>query len=174
MGNWTLLHPNESIAKFRLWVEAHTRPGAVRARVVGTAGLDELQAPLKVTRLDCPHKDVDDRRYRGRLARRDCSANKREVTAFIAPAISAALSIGGGANFTVRSQHGGRIRSRQSRIAVGSPTRARSMALRVRASDSPSSSAAAAMDSLLRQPVRRPLGLLDWPFSKRPPARPRL
>src|SRR5260221_8083651 len=41
-----------------------------------------------------------------------------EVTAFIAPAMSAALSIGGRANFTVRLRHGGRIRSRQSRIAV--------------------------------------------------------
>ncbi|HYZ40788.1 MAG TPA: hypothetical protein VE687_09195 [Stellaceae bacterium] len=43
------------------------------------------------------------------------------VTAFIAAAMSAALSIGGNANLTVRSRHGGRRRSRQSRIAVGSP-----------------------------------------------------
>lgn len=51
-----------------------------------------------------------------------------EVTAFIAAAMSAALSIGGKTNFTTRSRHGGRMRSMQSRNAVGSPTSAASTA----------------------------------------------
>jgi hypothetical protein len=80
-----------------------------------------------------------------------------------------ALSIGGNANFTVRSRQGRRMRSRQSRIAVGSPARASSTALRVNASDSPASNAAAASVALLREPLCRP-GLPDRPFSN---ARPR-
>src|SRR6202011_1828086 len=88
-----------------------------------------------------------------------------EVTAFIAGAMSAALSIGGSWNLTVRSRHGAKMRSRQSRIAVGSPASASSTALRVKASDSPSSSAAATLVALLREPIRRPAGFPDRPFS---------
>src|SRR6516165_1925630 len=44
-------------------------------------------------------------------------AASAEVTAFIAGAISAALSIGGDSNLTVRSRQGGRMRSMQSRVA---------------------------------------------------------
>ena len=58
-----------------------------------------------------------------------------------------------------------------SRSAVGSPVSASSTALRVRASDSPSSNAAA-MVALLREPVRRPAGWPERPFSNgRPRAR---
>jgi hypothetical protein len=65
------------------------------------------------------------------------------------------------------------MRSRQSRIAVGSPARASSIALRVNASDSPARNAAAASVALLRDPVCRPAGLPDRPFSYgRPRARP--
>jgi hypothetical protein len=46
------------------------------------------------------------------------------VTAFIAGAISAGLSIDGRTRLTARSRHGGKIPSRQSRIAVGSPASA--------------------------------------------------
>ena len=97
------------------------------------------------------------------------------MTAFIAAAMSAALSIGGKANLTMRSRHGGRMRSRQSRSAPtgqarglkvhGSPINASSTAMRVNASASPASSAAAAIVVLLRQPTRRPSGLPDRPFS---------
>jgi len=51
------------------------------------------------------------------------------------------------------------------RNAVGSPTRANSTALRVRASASPASNAAAANVVLLRQPILRPAGLPDRRFS---------
>jgi hypothetical protein len=65
------------------------------------------------------------------------------------------------------------MRSRQSRIAVGSPPRASSTARRVNASDSPARNAAAASVALLREPVRRPSGLRDRPFLYgRPRARP--
>jgi hypothetical protein len=67
-----------------------------------------------------------------------------------------ALWIGGKANFTVRSRQGRKMRSRQSRIAVGSLKRASSTPLRVNASDSPASNAAAASVALLREPIRRP------------------
>src|SRR5271169_4254451 len=61
----------------------------------------------------------------------------------------------------------------QSRIAVGSPPSASSTALRVNASDSPASSAAAASVVLLQEPVRRPAGLPDRPLSNgRPRTRP--
>src|SRR6516165_2598441 len=95
------------------------------------------------------------------------------VTACTAAEISATFSIGGKVKLTVRSRHRGRIRSVQSRIGVGSPSRASSTALRIRASDSPTSSAAAASVALLREPVRRPAGLPDRPFSNgRPRTRP--
>src|SRR4029077_17581555 len=84
-----------------------------------------------------------------------------------------AASIGGRVNLTVRSRHGGSTRSMQSRIAVGSPPSTISTALRVNASDSPASSAAAASVALLREPLRRPPGLPDRPSSNgRPRARP--
>jgi hypothetical protein len=60
-----------------------------------------------------------------------------------------------------------------SRNAVGSPTSASSTALRVKASASPASNAAAAIVVLLRQPIRRPTGFPDRPFSNgRPRTRP--
>jgi hypothetical protein len=77
-----------------------------------------------------------------------------EVTAFVAAAMPAALSIGGKTSFTAHSRHGGRIRSRQGCMAVGSPASASSTALRVKASDSPASSAAAVSLFLLRAPAR--------------------
>jgi hypothetical protein len=96
-----------------------------------------------------------------------------EVTAFITAAISAALSIGGSTNLTARSRQAGRTRSMQSLIAVGSPLNASSTALRVKASDSPASSAAAASVVLLQDPVRRRAGLPDRPLSNgRPRTRP--
>jgi hypothetical protein len=73
------------------------------------------------------------------------------------------LSIGGKANFTERSRRGGRMRSRQRRIAVGSPAKASSTALRVNALDSPASNAAAASVAFLREPVFRPAALPDPP-----------
>src|SRR6202040_3973243 len=82
-------------------------------------------------------------------------------------------SIGGSANFTARSRQAGRIRSRQSRNAVGSPSSASSTALRVKASAPPASRAAAASVVLLQEPTRRPAGLPDFPFSNgRPRTRP--
>ena len=57
------------------------------------------------------------------------------------------------------------MRSMQSRSAVGSPAGANSTALRVKASDSPSSSTAAASVFLLREPTGRPRGLPDRPFT---------
>jgi hypothetical protein len=79
----------------------------------------------------------------GRTGSRNTSAGliapsaTAEVTAFIAGAIIAAISIGGGANLTVRSRQRGSLRSTQSRIAVGSLTSTSSTALRVGASDFP-------------------------------------
>jgi hypothetical protein len=58
------------------------------------------------------------------------------------------------------------MRSRHSRIAVGSPARASLTALRVNASDSPARNAAAASVALLREPVQRPAGLPDRPSRK--------
>jgi hypothetical protein len=87
------------------------------------------------------------------------------VTAFMARAMSAALSIGGSANLTERSRQGGRMRSIQSRIAVGSPASAISTARRVKPSASPSSSTAAASVFLLRAPAGRPAGWPDRPFA---------
>ena len=108
------------------------QPGTGRAdrgtRIVGAVGLDQLQTPFEIAGLDRPDKSVDHRpdrrRFAGGVITPPASA---EVTAFIAPAMSAALSIAGKTNLTVRS--------RQSRMAVGSPTRA-SSALRVNASAS--------------------------------------
>jgi len=119
---------------------------------------------------DRPHEGVDYARDRLRLARRDLALASAEVTAFIAretswddnPQISpvSVPSIGGRRNLTVRSRRGGSTRSMQSRIAVGSPASAISTALRVKASDSPASSAAAAS-----VPRRRPPGLPNRLFS---------
>jgi hypothetical protein len=105
------------------------------SRVLGKIGLDDLEAPFEVARLDRPDEGVDQRRYRGRFARVMAPAASAEVTAFIAGPISAALSIGGNSNLTVRSRQGGRTRSMQSRIAVGSPARASSTVLLVKTSD---------------------------------------
>ena len=69
-----IAHPamcSESAAKYRLWVEASTLPGAVHAgrgaRVVGAVGLDELQTPVEVAGLDRPDNGVD-HQPRGRPA----------------------------------------------------------------------------------------------------------
>ena len=103
-------------------------------------------------------------RDRLRFARGDDAAASAEVTAFIAAETSAAFSIGGNSNLTARSRHGGKMRSMQSRSAVGSPASASSTALRVKASDSPSSSTAAASVFLLRAPTGRPAGCPTGPL----------
>ena len=106
-----------------------------------------------------------------------------EVTAFIAAAMPwtfspPALSRGSTLDRRQGELHhavaaGRQERSRQSRNAVGSPTKANSTALRAKVSASPASSAAAAIAVLLRQPTRRPSGLPDRPFSNgRPRTRP--
>jgi len=115
---------------------------------------------------------VDHRRDRRRLARRDHARGECGGDDFIAGAMSAALSIGGKTNFTVRSRHRGRMRSMHSRNAVGSPTSANSTALRVNASASPASSNRAARLTWSRQPRGRPAGLPDRPFSNGRPAHP--
>jgi hypothetical protein len=103
-----------------------------------------LQAPFEVARLDRRRTNVSTTAAivpaSPGVITPPASA---EVTAFIAVAMSwafsprglsrGALSIGGNANLTVRSRQGGKMRSRQSRIAVGSPTRASSTTLRVSA-----------------------------------------
>jgi hypothetical protein len=95
------------------------------------------------------------------------------VTACIAAEMSSVLSIGGEVNLTARSRHGGRIRSMQSRIAVGSPASASSTAMRVRAADSPREKRCGGECRLIAEPSRRPAGLPDRPFSNgRPRARP--
>jgi hypothetical protein len=91
-----------------------------------------------------------------------------EVTAFIAGAMSAA-SIGGEANMIVRSRHGGRTRSRQSRIADerqrhGLVGQGLGLAReQCRAGDG----------RLVAAATRRPAGLLDRPFSNGRPHPPR-
>ena len=74
---------------------------------------------------------------RCRLARCNIAPGERRGAACIAAEISSVFSIGGKVNLTARSRHGGRIRSMQSRIAVGSPASASSTAARVRASAPP-------------------------------------
>jgi hypothetical protein len=91
------------------------------------------------------------------------------VTAFMARAISAALSIGGSANLTARSRQGGRMRSIQSRIAVGSPASAISTARRVKPSASPSSSTAAASVLLVARAGRAAGRVARPPLCERPP-----
>src|SRR5271165_1061393 len=149
-------------------------PAHRTARVPGQAVLGLLQAPFEVARLDRADKGVDYCRYRARLAWRDYAAGQSrgdrlhrggdvvglQPTGFV----PCGLSIGGSANLTVRSRHGGRIRSRHSRMAVGPPTSAKSIAFWVKASDPASSNAAAASVALFRDPARRPAGLPDRPF----------
>ena len=84
---------------------------------------------------------------------------------------SAALSIGGKANLTMRSRQGGRMRSRQSRSAVGSPTSASSTALRVNASASPARNAAEQRSSSCCG--SRPGGRRDCPTGPSRTGRPR-
>jgi hypothetical protein len=83
-----------------------------------------------------------------------------------------ALSIGGKTTFTVRSRHGGRMRSIESRIAPGGHARGlqytgrRPAPARRPCGSSlglPASNEAAAIVVLLQQPTRRPSGLPDWP-----------
>jgi hypothetical protein len=68
----------------------------------------------------------------GRLHRRGNVAGLRP-----AGFVPETLSIGGSANLTVRSRQDAKIGARQKRIAVGSPTRASSTALRVSAAPVP-------------------------------------
>jgi len=65
-----------------------------------------------------------------------------------------------------RPRRGAMIRSKQSRIAAASPSRASAMAFRVSASTSPSSNASAMRVASFRQPGGLPAGLPDWPFTK--------
>ena len=127
--------------------------------------LQRAQTAVEIARLDGVGKGVD------HLCQFGCSAgasNPRAtaaVIASIAAARSAGLRIGGSANGTNRSRCGAIRRSRQSRNAVGSPPRASSTALRVKASASPCNSSWAAKVDLLRQPRGRPEGLPERPFS---------
>ena len=82
--------------------------------------------------------------------------------------MSAASTIGGRSRCTGRARRGAMIRSKQSRIAVGSPSRASAPAFRVSASTSSSRSASAMRVALFRQPAARPAGLPDWPLTKWP------
>jgi hypothetical protein len=103
-----------------------------------------------------------------------------ELTAFIAAAMSwafspRALSRGGALDrrqcefyraFAARRQDALEAKPNRSRVAAES-------ALHVKASDSPARNAAAASVALLREPVCRPAGLPNRPFSYgRPRARP--
>jgi hypothetical protein len=82
-----------------------------------------------------------------------------------APA-SAAERSWGRASVVGRSRRGGRMRSRQRRNAIGSPASARSIALRVSASASPSSNASAARVARWRAPLGLPAGFPDRPLAK--------
>src|SRR5439155_4095063 len=99
-----------------------------------------------------------------------------EVTAFIAAAMSWAFSpraLSRGSTLDRRQDklHRAFAAWRQEPFdtephrAHGSPTSASSTALRVKAWASPASKAAAAIVVLLRQPIRRPVGLPDRPLS---------
>ena len=81
-------------------------------------------------------------------------------------AASWALLIVGKVKLTGRSLRGGKIRSRQSRSAGMSPVRARSIAFCVNACACPSRRTSSANVVALREPLGRPLGLPDVPFSK--------
>src|SRR6516225_1634246 len=61
------------------------------------------------------------------------------------------------------------MRSRQSRIAVGSPSRVSATAFRVSASASPSSSNSAARDAWFRHPGGLPAGIAGLALLERPP-----
>jgi hypothetical protein len=138
------------------------------------AVLDELQSPVEVARLDRPDKGVDHRRDLPTSPGVMAPSASAGVTAFIAAAISAGLSIVGSSNLTARSRHGGRMRSTQSRMAIGSSPSASSTTLRVKASDSPASSVAAAIVALLRQPGRRPGRIARPALFERSPSGPPL
>ena len=92
-------------------------------------------------------------------------ATAASIAAMAAPA-SAAERNSGRANIVGRSRRGGRIRSRQRRNAIESPASARSIALRVSASASPSSNASAARVARWRAPLGLPAGFPDRPFAK--------
>src|SRR5208282_4885873 len=87
----------------------------------------------------------------------------------IAAARSAGLRIGGSASGTSRSRCGAIRRSRQSRKAAGSPPRASSTALRVKASASPSSSRWAACVDRLRHPCGAARRIAGTPLLERAP-----
>jgi hypothetical protein len=98
-------------------------------------------------------------------------SSPRPTAATTTPTASAAsrAECRGGKSITTRtSLRGGRRRSMHRRRAVVSPARARSTALRVRASASPSSSARAAWVLRLRAPFGRPgLPTPNLPFALR-------
>ena len=112
---------------------------------------------------------VTDQLGKGRgLARRQVSFSRRgddrsKGVASIGDHLSSGMSNGAGL-----SLRGGMILSRHKRKAVVSPSNARSIAFRVRASASPSNNASMASVALLRAPLGRPEGLPDWPGLKPP------
>ena len=137
-------------------------------------GLQRLQPPIEVARLDRPNICVDNHPDLGSLGRRDDAFDNRRVIAAIAAVISAGSMIGGKSSCTGRARRGAMIRSKQSRIAVGSPSRANSIALRVSASTPPSSNVSAVREAWFRHPRGLPAGLPDCPLTNGPPgcARP--
>jgi hypothetical protein len=121
---------------------------------------------------DRPSK-VSTTRDRCRLAWRDIVAGEHCGDRLHRGRDVADAPVGGKVNLTLRSRHGGRSHSMQSRMAVGSLASTSSTAFRVNAPDSSASNAAAASVALLREPGRRPAGLPDRPFSNgRPRACP--
>jgi hypothetical protein len=84
--------------------------------------------------------------------------NEAVAIAAAALTLSATVSIRGMSNDTGRSFRAGNMRSIQRRSAVVSPCFAKSMALRVNCSASPSSSCSAATVARLRAPLGRPPG----------------
>jgi hypothetical protein len=93
----------------------------VRRAATLEAGLGELQAPVEIARLDRPDKGVDPAAILSASPDVIAPAASAEVTAFVAAAISEALSISASMKLTAGSRQGGRMRSRQGRMAVGSP-----------------------------------------------------
>src|SRR6266478_1155273 len=132
---------------------------------------------------DRPHEGVDHPRDRLRLARRylapgECGSDRVHRQRNVVGRRPATLPRAGGLDrrqtefdgtLAARRQHAFHAQPHRGR----SPPSAISTALRVNASDSPASSAAAASVALLREPRRRPPGLPDRPFSNgRPRSRP--
>jgi hypothetical protein len=117
-GHAITLRSAGNLQQIHLTVVTSARPG--RGFVALAVGdLNRLQATLEVAGFDRSDKGIDDPGNGFTLAQVMTPSASAALTAFIAGAISAGLSIDGTANLTARSRHGGKMRSRQSRIAVG-------------------------------------------------------